>query len=249
MILGLTGIVYGFLSPDFGLNSESLVLFVSLAIGLGIVTYLKFGGTSLLAISRHRAKSDVRLYGTAVGVAIACVLASRLIGFAPGVVYGFIASTVVVAPVALSRRQEAQLVLWPDLALLALAIAAWLALGPVSAAAATDGGVLLAIANTVLATLFVAGLEGFMLCMIPLRFVDGAAVMRWNRWLWALIFGVGVFLWWQLLINRDEAYVDAFRQGSVLAALAILAIFMIVTGSVWLYFRTHTLPEPKEAEA
>ncbi len=42
-ILGLSGLIYGFLSPDFGLNPQSLVLFVSLVIGLGFITFYSEG--------------------------------------------------------------------------------------------------------------------------------------------------------------------------------------------------------------
>ena len=38
-ILALSGLVYGFVSPSFGFDAPSLLLFLSLAIGLGIVTY------------------------------------------------------------------------------------------------------------------------------------------------------------------------------------------------------------------
>jgi len=51
-ILLLTGLVYGFLSPDFGLNKQSLLLFVSLALGLGVVTYVNEGGAALFASRR-----------------------------------------------------------------------------------------------------------------------------------------------------------------------------------------------------
>ncbi len=40
LILSLTGLIYGFLSPDFGLNTPSLILFASLMIGVGAITYL-----------------------------------------------------------------------------------------------------------------------------------------------------------------------------------------------------------------
>ena len=48
-MLGLLGIIYGFLSPDFGLNPQSLVLFVSLVIGLGFITFYSEGSASRLA--------------------------------------------------------------------------------------------------------------------------------------------------------------------------------------------------------
>ena len=53
-ILGLSGLIYGFLSPDFGLNPQSLVLFISLVIGLGFITFYSEGSASRLATRRFR---------------------------------------------------------------------------------------------------------------------------------------------------------------------------------------------------
>lgn len=237
LVLLVTGLVYGFLSPDFGLNEPSAILFVSLVVGLGIVTYTTEGGAALLAVRRYRAQSTVRLYGTAVLVAVLCVIASRLINFEPGVVYGFIASTVVVAPVVLSRRNEAQLVLVPALVLLVVSLLARAALVPIAQAAESGNGWLIALVDTVLSTIFVAGIEGLFFSLLPLKFMDGHVIMRWSRVVWALMFGSVTFFWWQFLLNGDSQYVDALKQANVQLALVILVVFVTVTGGTWLFFR------------
>jgi hypothetical protein len=89
---------------------------------------------------------------------------------------------------------------------------------------------------------FIAGLEGLVFTMLPLRFMDGAVVMRWSRLAWLAIFGTGVFLWWQLLLNRDAAYLDSFRQSSVHLVAIGLVLFMCTTGLVWGYFRFRPQP-------
>jgi hypothetical protein len=109
----------------------------------------------------------------------------------------------------------------------------------VQAAAGAGSTWYLALLDTILATIFVAGLEGLFFSLMPLRFMHGAIVMRWSRVVWALLFGLVAFLWWQLLINRDSAYADAFKQTSVLFALGLLAFFMATTGTTWTYFRFH----------
>ena len=112
LILSLLGIIYGFLSPDFGWNPQSLILIVSLIVGLGFLTFFSEGSTTRLATSRYRADASIKLYGTAIVVAILAVVVSRLVDFSPGLVYGFIASAVIVAPVALAKRDDATLVLY-----------------------------------------------------------------------------------------------------------------------------------------
>jgi hypothetical protein len=237
VVLVLTGLIYGFLSPDFGLNTQSLFLFIALVIGLGFGTYLQEGGSTLLAIRRYHVDSSVRLFGAGIAVAIVCVLLSRLAGLQPGFVYGFIASSVILAPVALDRRASANLVILPSVALLVASLIAWVAMGPLHDAAERDASWVNVLADTVAASIFVGGLEGVFYSMIPLTFMDGVVVWRWSRLAWAAIFGVTTFLFWQLVINQYAAYLDAFRQPTVFAILLILAVYGTLTVATWLYFR------------
>jgi len=236
LVLSLLGLIYGFLSPDFGLNQQSVVLFLSLVIGLGFLTYFAEGSSIRLAHRRYSADASIKLYGTAVIVAIVSVVISRLVSFQPGLVYGFIASAVIVAPIALARRDDATLVLVPAFGVLIVSVLAWLLLGPVRVAAA-DGSWIPALAETILAMIVIGGLEGLFITMLPLRFLDGSAVMAWSRIAWVLVFGTVTFLWWQLLLNQNQAYVAALEQTNVQVVLGVLTVFMVTTGGLWSYFR------------
>jgi hypothetical protein len=168
-------------------------------------------------------------------------------------VYGFVASAVVVAPITLSRRNDATLVLVPAFGLLVVSLMAWLLLGPVRIAAA-GGDWVPGLAETVLAMIVIGGLETLFVSMIPLRFMDGATVMGWSRLAWALTFGTVTFLWWQLLLNQDHAYVAAMEQTNVQVVLGTVVVFMLTTGGLWSYFRfrrpsTETDVAPIRAEA
>jgi hypothetical protein len=239
IVLLLSGLIYGFLSPDFGLNIKSLFLFIALVIGLGFATYLQEGGTTLLAVRRYKAASSVRIFGAGIVVAIVCVLASRIAGLQPGFVYGFIASSVLLTPIALTRRSSASLVIVPSIALLIASILAWLAMGPLSAALQRDNSWINLLALTVASATMVAGIEGVWYSMLPLTFMDGAVVWRWSRPAWIAIFGVTTFLFWQLIINQYSAYLEAFKQPTVLAILLILAVYGTLTVVTWLYFRNR----------
>lgn len=246
LVLSLLGIIYGFLSPDFGWNPQSLILIVSLIVGLGFLTIFSEGSATRLATSRYRADASIKLYGTAIIVAILAVVISRLVDFSPGLVYGFIASAVIVAPVALARRDDATLILVPAFGVLVVSLLAWLLLGPVRAAAA-DGAPLPALAETILAMIMIGGLEGLFITMLPLTFMDGAVVKNWSRVGWAVVFGIVTFLWWQLLLNQDAAYLGALEQTNVRVVLATLGVFMLTTGLLWSYFRFR--PQPTQAGA
>ena len=151
--------------------------------------------------------------------------------------YGFVASSVILTPIALGKRESANLVILPSVALLVASLGAWVLMGPAHAAVQHDPSPLNVLIDTVLAATFVGGLEGVFYSMIPLTFMDGAVVWRWSRIAWVLLFGTATFFFWQLVINQYAAYLDAFRQPTILAILAILAVYGTLTVVVWLYFR------------
>ena len=179
-------------------------------------------------------------------MSILAVIVSRLVTFQPGLVYGFIASAVIVTPIALKSRDDATLVLVPAVGLIVVSLVAWLLLGPVRVAAA-DGGWAPSLAETILAMIVIGGLETLFVSMIPLSFMDGATVMGWSKIAWALTFGTVTFLWWQLLLNQNHSYVEAMEQTNVQVVLFTVVVFMITTGGLWSYFRFR--PERAEAEA
>lgn len=239
LILGLTGLVYGFLSPDFGLDASSVLLFASIVIGVGFVTFLTEGGGALLASRRMRAPASVRLYVAAVLIALVCVGLTRLMDFQPGILYGFVASSVFLGTVVLDRRQSATLVIVPALALLAASLLAWALIPAVRPFAEADGAWWLVIIQAALVTVFVAGIEGLFYAMIPITFMDGATVFEWNKLVWAGLFGLATFLFWHLLLNQNDAYIDALRQTRVTVALGLVLLYAAVTLGTWLFFRIH----------
>ena len=184
-------------------------------------TYLAEGGSTFLAVRRYKAASSVRLLGAGIFVAIVCVLASRLIDFRPGFVFGFIASSVILSPIVLSKKAAAELVVIPALLTLIVAMLAWVALTPLRAATAVDPSPMPVLLETIAAILFIGGLEAVAFSLIPLSFMDGVTVFRWNKIVWVVLFGTAVFLFWQLVLNREGKYLEAFQQSSVLVCVAL----------------------------
>jgi Zn-dependent protease len=119
---------------------------------------------------------------------------------------------------------------------LAIAVGSWALLDPLRAATGSAEDLAPALAQAILAILYIGGLEGLLVNLLPIRYLDGAKVMRWNRAVWGTVYAVVLFLWWQLLFNRDAAYADAFKQTGVVVVFAMLGFFMATTGVVWTYF-------------
>jgi hypothetical protein len=236
-ILVLTALIYSFLSPDFGPDGHSLIMFAALLVGLGIVTYLAEGGSVLISSLRLHAPAGIRIYGAALAIAVGSVIISRAIDFRPGVLYGFVASAVLLAPISLERRQQAEMVLLPTVALIAASLIAWLLLLPLRAAGQSEDSWLLGLLEAVVAIVFVAGLETAFFNMIPIDFMDGATIARWNPVVWAGVFGLSAFLFWHLLLNQNSTYLSAFQQTKVIAAFGMVALFSVATVAIWTYFQ------------
>ncbi len=236
-VLGLAGLIYGFAEPGFGVNSKSLVIFLSLVIGVGAVTYAYSGGQALLTSRGFGVPAAVKLFPVGLAVAVISVLLSRLEDYQPGIIYGFIASYAVLAPVALDRRQLGQTILFPGLALLSVCVIAWLLVSPFRELASDSNSWLAAVPEGAAAAIFVAGLEGLFFNMIPLRFMDGYKLWGWNKVAWLTMAGATGFLFWHVLLNQEKAYYSALQETTPATAVILLGICLAVTLGVWGFFR------------
>ena len=54
-------------------------------------------------------------------------------------------------------------------------------------------------------TVVVAGLENAVFAMLPLRFMPGGAVYNWNRIVWGVLIGLGIFGFAHVLLNPTPA--------------------------------------------
>jgi len=253
VVLALTGLIYGFLSPDFGLNARSLVLFVSLAIGIGTVTYLYDGGKALVTTSVFKLDAGVKLFAIALLIALGCVLLSRLVDFQPGFLYGFVASYTLLAPKPLDRSQSGRMILYASIALLAVSLVAWFLVIPLRELSQNSDNWWLALPEGAAVAIFVAGLQGSLFNMIPLAFMDGSKMMQWSLWVWLGVFTSAIFLFCWVILKQENSYLDVLPQKRVVTALSVLAFYSLVSVGTWGYFRRRAygsaLPSPVIAGA
>jgi hypothetical protein len=237
--VAISALLYAFLDPGFGPTLESAAEVLGIAIGIGL-TAVAFQLPELLA---HRGERGTRLRvlpGTIV-VGIACVVVSRLTGFLPGYVYGLILGFVFASE--LSRVQEARRTAAAGALMLGLAAVAWLASAALGDAAA-DESVVGIVLRTVLAAIVVGGLEGVVFGLLPLRFLQGEVLFGWNRIVWALLFGLGVFAFAHVLVNPASGYLADSTRTPLLTIVALFVGFGVVSLAFWAYFRFR---RPREA--
>jgi hypothetical protein len=78
---------------------------------------------------------------------------------------------------------------------------------------------------------------------MPLRFMPGHAVYKWNRLAWAILFGLSVFAFIHILIGPSSGYVSDLSPNAFMAALGVFAAFGALSIGTWLFFRVRTKPE------
>jgi hypothetical protein len=83
----------------------------------------------------------------------------------------------------------------------------------------------------------VAGLEGLLFGLLPLSMTDGGTLFRWNKIVWGVLFGIVLFLFWHVLLNKDSKYGAAFTQTNTKVLLVALAFWTLVTVGIYLIFR------------
>jgi hypothetical protein len=203
-------------------------------IALSIISSL----TSSLYLHRRVQGIHLRILLSALPIAAVCVLVSRAVDFQPGYLYGLIgAFTVAATPTPV---QAGRAVALSTVVSLALAVAAWLIRIPVAPlAGGADAAFLAIVANTFLTSVFVSGLEHLVFRLVPLRFLDGATLRGWSTPVWAVLFGVGLFGFLQILINPAGGYThlaDMKRTG-LITALVLFAAFGLFSFAFWGYFR------------
>lgn len=242
----IVGAVLGtLLDLKVGLNARTAALFT------GIVVSFLFSislGTAVTAAYR-RARglgTHWQLHALPSGLVVAgvCVLVSRLVGFQPGYLYGIIGGIAFVG--ALSGKEEGRLVALSSAVTLVVAVLAWLLWVPVSTAAARPGaGFGMALLSNVLSALFVGGLAGVVLSLIPLRLLPGEKLAAWHWGAWAAVFALGMFGLVQIML-RPQSEAAHVASVPLWTTVGLFVAFGTASVAFWAYFRTA---QPRGAPA
>jgi len=237
LVLALTGIIYGLLDPGFGPNRSSAVLFLSVILGVGAVTYACSGIEALMTRRMFGVAAAVRPYPASLAIAAASVAFSRIIGLQPGVIYGFVASCATIGPGSIDERRQGRVTIYPVLTAIVLSVAAWFLIEPLRANDSIASSFLGQVGIAAGIIVFISGLEGVALNMIPLSVTDGGKLFRWRPPVWAAVALFASFLFWHVVINRNRQFFDALRQAESLAMLTLFLLYTSLSVGLWAYFR------------
>ena len=223
----------GLLNPKFGANSASVNSFVATLLSVILGTAV---GTAVGFLYRRRKKYDVTRHFEALpaGLAIAalCVVLSRLSNFQPGYLYGVVCGVAFAG--TLAKNENGHLVALGHLATIAVAVVAWFGWVPVNHAALHHPGVFpLVILDDLLASLFVGGLVGSVINLIPVRFMPGHTLASWHRGAWMAVFGVAAFGMTEIVLFPSR------HNHAGHAPLVTIIVLFVVFGGGSLAFREY----------
>jgi len=226
----LATLLYGFLDPGFGLSLASLATFLGMLVGIVLVT-AAFAVPAWLSHRRVGDTARLKVVPLSLLIGVGCVLLSRLTGFQPGYLYGLLIGLAFARE--LSATEEGRATAIGAVFMLAVALMAWLGLAALPASDAFG----LTVLRTSLAALMVAGLEGVVFGLLPMRFLPGESLYSWNRVAWAALLGIGAFGFFHILINPASGYLSDTSRTPLFTVLALLAGFALLSVAFWAWFR------------
>jgi hypothetical protein len=160
--------------------------------------------------------------------------------------YGFIASVAGLGVIGLQSKDAATAVVVPAIAMLLVAIGAWLLLGPLRELAESESAWWTHVPSESAALIFIGGIEGLLFVLLPIRFSDGEKVFRWYKGLWFLMFGTALFFFCWVILNPEAKAFDAMLEGRVIFIASLVAVYAVLAGLFWLFFllrQRHTEPD------
>lgn len=221
------------LTPSFGLNSHSIEGFIASLIN---IAFGVLAGYYVNRTYRRIRNLAVQHYFDALPagllIALACVVVSRLSGFEPGYLYGVVCAVAFSGKV--DKKAHGHLIALGTLVTLGIAVVAWLATVPLNHLAAEPnpffGWVIL---DDIAGSLFVGGVVGSVINLLPLRFLAGRDLAAWSKTAWALVAGVSLFAFVEILVR------PAHGGHSGKSSLALIIVLFVLFGGGSLLFREY----------
>jgi hypothetical protein len=234
-VLGVVGycaagaVIACFIEPGLHLGTKGLAFFASQLFAL-IVPLALASSAEMWVGRRAGAAGTLRLRPASLLLAVACVLLSRVVHILPGYLYGLVAGAWFIPH--LEHRDSGRAKLWSEGVRLALALGAWLALGPLKTAAAhPHAGIGVVLAADAMAALCIGSLTSLIMNLLPITFFDGHKIWRRNKWEWVALYGVVVVAFVQIVAQPAFAVTKGSSSFGVM--IYLLVAFTALSVAFW----------------
>lgn len=231
-----TAILTGLLDPAFGFDAASATLVIGVVIGLPVLTLVSSAGSRLYTKVRHKDRALMRVLPGSLLIAALCVLVSRLAHFAPGYMYGVIAGFVFSRE--LSNQEEGRRAATGAALMLVASVAVLVVLSGLQGHTPRGlAGYAYEVLLASLTSVFLGGIQGLTIGLIPLRSLPGQKVFAWSKTVWAVLIGATFFLFVHLLLHPQNGFGAANHPTPLFTWLALFVVFGLVSVLFWAYFR------------
>ncbi|MDX2377846.1 hypothetical protein M4I32_13675 [Microbacterium sp. LRZ72] len=233
-------IIAGFVDPSFGFNAGSVRMVASNLVSFGVEAIV--GAALVAGVARRWAiapTARIGLVAGSLGILLVTVLASRLTGFVPGVVFGLIVAASV--PSALAKRDGLRLAVVEVVYVAGAGMLAWAFYGVLAEPLAASGGILDRFAVEALAAIAVLGLSALPILLLPFRGMAGAAIFAVSRGMWMVAYVLGTSLFMLVLLPFPGSWEQTSSPFWVWVTL--FAVYAVVSVIVW-FVLTKTRRRP-----
>ncbi len=235
----LAALILSFSDRNFGFDLASLRLFLACAIGMFVLGYIANAVTGVVLRRRWSIASVIELQPFGLFVALAGVILSRILDFAPGLLIGLVLALSLGASATLKEESRAVLV-WAG-AILGLAIASWITYS-LFAGILWPGTFVGALVDDSLVAIATEGTSGLIIGLLPLGFLDGRSVFRHSKRQWLATYLVALIAFFVIVVPSGALWGGI--DGSFWVWLAVLLTFAALCIGVYLWFKAH--PETEE---
>jgi hypothetical protein len=248
-VLGVFSVIgallYALVDPSFGFTKASLALVVGLVMAIVIVTGVHEFARGVYIERRFKKSGRLKVFPLGLMIGVVLVAFSRLAHFEPGYLFGVLAGlSFRVEP---TSREEGQSLVWASLATLALGVVTWLVWVPVKdSVVAGHTSFVMLVLDAVLSTTWVCAVQSLLFSLIPMRYLDGETVVKWSRWAWLGVYGLGMFFFTQTIMHPQSARYGGNPNANLWSMLLLFIVFMVVAVGFWMFFRLR--PHPEDAQ-
>jgi hypothetical protein len=234
--LALITLLYACLDSNFPFSGAPRTLFTTL-VSIAFGTAVSQIPGEIYVRRRYGEGGKVRLVLWTLGLAAGCVLITRVTGVQPGYVYGIIGGFTFKA--ALTKDDNGRMTWRGMVILLAAGFAAWFLRIPFQPGTGLIGGDVGAIANQLLAGIFIGAVESSAIGLMPLRFLSGHTLFSWSRRRWALLWGLGLVLFAHVILYPVSSLEPRPSATGLWTVLASVAIYGGGAVGFWAFWRNR----------
>lgn len=232
----ISSIINSFLSPDIGFNKTTLVMVLGMLLALVVIVTVYDLTRMIYMKRRFGVDSKLRAHSIGLFTGTLLVVISRLSNFLPGYCYGLFTGLVYAKDV--KETEDGEGLALASIMLLAVGLLGWFLWIPFkNAATGTNPSFWILIVDSAFASLWVSTLTATIFGLLPMRFLYGEPVKKWNSKVWAVIYFTGVYLFVYTLLNPAIGIYGKTDKVSWIAVLSLFLGFGIFSLSFWGYFR------------